>query len=435
MQRLLWFSPFFLLILTCSPKIKYQFVDEIAPLHGFIVPENCEGNSRSCRNKLNYIPDTAHLDHTMRKTLRVNFHIMCKADSTYNFNHKDARSWIKDILYYGNMELEKNHRMRLPIGHNDPLLDSQFRIKLAPLPNDPNDDGIYHHYDDELFFMIAKGKHVNHHNKEVFAKYAIQEDSVMNVFVMGVHPDSIGSPTFKPFGRGIAFGRWLKVGGWHYGFAKVTMQDGKLKPARPAWFACREFKHEVMHNLGLRHTWRYNDGCDDTPKNPNCWNKSDTPPCDSLWGNNIMDYNAFQIAISPCQIGTIHYNLSKLNYSVRPMLERTWCRLNPKKTITIRDTVAWNSAKDLEGNLVIADGGMLIMRCRVSIPPGGKITIAPKGHLILDGAQLHNDCGLTWEGIEVQRLGKIKGQIDLLSGASVADTPNSPKLLTQEQGD
>ena len=148
-----------------------------------------------------------------------------------------------------------------------------------------------------------------------------------------------------------------------------------------------------------------------------------------------MDYNAFQIAISPCQIGTIHYNLSKLNYSVRPMLERTWCRLNPKKTITIRDTVAWNSAKDLEGNLVIADGGMLIMRCRVSIPPGGKITIAPKGHLILDGAQLHNDCGLTWEGIEVQRLGKSKGQIDLLSGASVADTPNSPKLLTQEQGD
>ena len=146
-----------------------------------------------------------------------------------------------------------------------------------------------------------------------------------------------------------------------------------------------------------------------------------------------MDYNAFQNAISPCQIGTIHYNMSKKEYSVRPMLERTWCQFNPKKSIVIKDTIAWNAAKDLEGNLVIADGGMLIMRCRASIPPGGKIVIAPKGHLILDGAQLENDCGKTWQGIEIQKMGQHQGKVDLLSGATIADTEHTPQLLSVEK--
>ena len=79
--------------------------------------------------------------------------------------------------------------------------------------------------------------------------------------------------------------------------------------------------------------------------------------------------------------------------------------------VVIRDTVVWNASRDLEGDLTIAKGGQLTIRCRLSMPPGGVITVHPGGVLILDEARIHNACGLQWEGIEVQKFATDVGRV------------------------
>jgi len=180
-----------------------------------------------------------------------------------------------------------------------------------------------------------------------------------------------------------------------------------------------QLNHEIGHVLGLSHAWGY-DGCDDTPVHSNCWNTSDTPPCDTMASNNMMDYNAHQIALTPCQIGKIHRNLSKLSSRQRKLLIRTWCTLNPAKTIYISDNIHWQGAKDLEGHLVIEDGGTLQIDCRVSLPKAAKITVRSGGKLILSDAWLHNDCGAEWAGIEIQKEGNKKGEV-IFQGKPIID--------------
>ncbi|MDV7393738.1 M43 family zinc metalloprotease, partial [Arthrospira platensis SPKY1] len=121
---------------------------------------------------------------------------------------------------------------------------------------------------------------------------------MLNIFLMPHHPDSVASPTYKPHFGGIALRNAVKVTGWY--------ENGVSE-----WSVRYVLNHEIGHILSLMHTWAYNDGCDDTPHHPKCWNFTDEPPCDSLVSNNVMDYNAYQSAWSPCQIGKIHYTLSQ----------------------------------------------------------------------------------------------------------------------------
>jgi len=74
----------------------------------------------------------------------------------------------------------------------------------------------------------------------------------------------------------------------------------------------------------------------------------------------------------------------------------------------------------LEGHLVIEDGGVLQIDCRISLPKDAKITVRPGGQLILKDAWLHNDCGTEWAGIEIQKLGKKKGEV-VFKGKPIID--------------
>ena len=144
-----------------------------------------------------------------------------------------------------------------------------------------------------------------------------------------------------------------------------------------------------------------------------------------------MDYNTHSNCWTPCQIGKIHRNLADKKYPVRPLLLRKWCRLNPNHTITIRDSIDWNGAKDLEGHIVIEDGGVLTIRCRISLPKGAKITVYPKGSLILDGGKLENDCGDQWQGIEVMSKGKDRGKVVFSPDAVVEHAEHAVQVISE----
>lgn len=429
MFRYLIVFGFFTLLGTCNQKVTKQYLNELVLPAKAQIPVSYESKP-PYKIKENYMPDLDHVDHTPLKVIRVNFHIMNGGRGTANFNEREGTAYIKEVMSAANNKLGRNKPMRLPLGNDTPLVPMRYRYELTGRPGDPNDDGIYFHDDNECYGVINRGKNKNIYDKTVFERYGIMKDTVMNVFVMPYPEDSLASKTFKKSSNGIAFGNWLKVCGWHYKVTKDTIwKKGKYTVPYGKWYAAKLLHHEIGHNLGLRHTWNSNDGCDDTPKNPNCWGKSKKPPCDTQWGNNFMDYNTHSSAWSPCQIATVHYNMSpNVKPRLRNMLVPTWCEYKKDAVIKIEDKVEWNGTKDLEGDLVIKKGGTLTIRCKVSLPKGAQIEIHPNGKLILEGATLYNDCGEKWKGIQLLTVNGKTGTVEYRGGSEIKDVENEVKL-------
>ena len=405
---------------SCTPTVQKWFctTDDIMFLKDKDDNSNSYGSKsgggrKCCREKLNYIPDTAHLDHTPMRYIRVNFHLMNSEDSTQFFDEERGRKYVKSLLWEAEKRIENNQKMNLPPGNETPVIPLRYRYILTPRPNVPGDDGIYCHYTDEYYGYVNKGKNRNNHRRDVVKHCGVQLDTVLNAFLLPIHRDSLKSKTYQGKDAGIALGNAIKVGGHYLG--------GRMDP----WIAQKYFNHEVGHIFGLNHTWRYNDGCEDTPLNPNCWNNKAGEECDSLYSNNFMDYNAYQNAWSPCQIGKIHYTMSNPRNRKRKMLEPTWCIFREDAHIYIRDSIHWQSMKDLEGHVTVESNGVLKISCRVSFPKGAKITVKSAGKLILDNCTLHNACGDNWEGIEIHQLNNVKGEVVFL-GEPVINDANHP---------
>jgi len=394
------------LLLSCSPKLhlRHASIDDVK-----ILPrtEEITTLNSGCYDWEAYIEHPALM---RMKYLRVNIHFMNSTDGSYNMPESDVLQYAKDWIFATNDNLGKNMKMFLPHGNSTPALPIPYRYVLSPDPNKPGDNGVYYHVDDELCFAVKTGRERNISDKRVITKYAIRDDSVLNVFILTHQLDSIKSKTYKPDGSGISLGSSVKVfGQW---FKKPSV-----------WNYRGIFNHEIGHSLGLAHTWNGLDGCDDTPPHPNCWNISDKAPCDSMYSNNMMDYNAYEAAVTPCQIGKILMNMNREGAIQRNMLVPQWCHLDSTATITIRDSVRWRGSADLEGNLIIAAGGHLEIGCRVSLPAHATITIQPGGSLlILPTGRLHNACGQQWDGIVLERKKKEEGKVMVMEGGRMEDS-------------
>lgn len=415
-------------LFSCNGKVKKEYLSSVN-----VAPTTYEVRGNTCRDQLNYIPDLLHLDQTPVKYLRVNFHVMCNAEGKGNFDEKLGRYFIHEVLKSANGKLNRNKKMNLPPGNETAVLPMRYQYVLTKQPDVPNDDGIYFHNDDELYGMIGSGKHRNIYNKDVFNKYGIQKDTVLNIFIM-THPiDSMNSKTYTQNSKGIGYPNFVKVTDWFTGMENVRLVNGKYEGKLNKWNAVKLLNHEIGHSLGLRHTWRGNDGCDDTPNHSNCWNRTkNKKPCDEWWSNNFMDYNAHSSAWSPCQIGTIHRNFSDKRKKTRRLLVPKWCELDEAKTVRIQSDTEWLGAKDLEGHLIIEDSASLTIHCRLSMPKDSKIIIHPTGKLTVVGSTIENDCGHTWKGIEVWTKKGAKGIVELQAGAKLLNLENEIVIATEK---
>lgn len=421
----LWAAACLLLTLTtCTPTITSRWLttDELGILPQSYTDAPARQQQRRgggpCFQYDQYTVDTSRLEQYPTQYMRVNVHWMNSRDSTQNVPEAEAAAWTQNILHAMNYALANNKKMLLPPRNNTPVHPINIQYVLTGRPNDPNDDGVYYHYDDSLYYYVhINKKHANLFSRDVINKYGVQLDTVLNLFFMPHHPDSVASRTYSPGSVGVALHNAVKMA--------TRWRPDFLKDKNSYWRYRGVINHEVGHILGLSHAWTSSDGCDDTPVHPNrCYGSDSGPGCDSLASNNLMDYNNLQLAWTPCQIARAHLRLSDPTSHQRKLLQPRWCDYDATQDLTIRDTQVWENMRDLRGHLTIAAGGHLTIRCRTSLPRGGIITIEPGGTLILDGGRLHQDCGGTWQGIQIMTEGQRSGLFERTPDAVVADVAN-----------
>ncbi len=364
------------------------------------------GYKSPCRNALNYVPDTLHPGVTTMKKVRINWHSVDDLTGKNNFTQEEGTMFYTNLTSNANYRLSLNKKMTLPIGNNTPVYDPSVRWVITPSVGYETNKGIYTHYQTNPLFFLNKGLNRSDFNSSVIKELGIGKDSILNVFVVPFPPDSMSKIKFKMNESGIALGNHVKLGG--------LKQTGK-----PDWFFATLLSHEIGHVFGLSHAW-HSDGCDDTPNNPNCWNYTDTPPCDKLVSNNLMDYNSEQMALTPCQIGMIHMKIADTLATERKLVIADWC-VKDTAIIHVRDTMEWLGGRDINKSIVVHKGGLLKVCCRLGMAKNTSITVQPGGKLILEEVTLHNDCNDGWNGIFLEKKGEVMGSIEAIGKVKLLD--------------
>ncbi len=394
------------MMMSCSKKLKTWHYSAESEIYEAATREN-KRIKCDCSDPNNYAPDYRFPQFEDIKYVRINFHYPNASNRKYNFTGEEAVAYSKGLLKSGNSKFKKNKKMNLPEGNTTPVYDTRIELLLQKDSSTASGYAVYEDIDDENWYFIKKGRNKNNYNRTIVKKFAKNEESVLNIFAMAYPPDSLEVEGFSSGRAGIALGNSLKIAGIRkYG-------------VNGAWRFSALMNHEVGHIFGLRHSWYKNDGCEDTPPNPNCWSSKKEGPCAGVISNNMMDYNNQQIAITPCQIGMMKRTMHRESSKARKLLVKDWCEYDPSKNLVISEDVELDRAVDMKGDIIIEEGKSLRLSCRVHMPKGGKIIVNPGATLILNGCKLHNDCGEQWGGIEVLSKGDNTGKIEYLGKVTI----------------
>lgn len=382
----LLFCTIFIQCVSKKRPIIYNTAD-LEPRSNFISP--------SCSEYASYIPDTSISGADITYTLNMIFHIIEGPLEKSNFDLESGRKYFSDMINNCNLRLSLNEKMKLPKNNTTPVYDPKIRLTISTRGY-KNVSTFYHHVetDPSLAYFLNKGLGQNNYNVRIINKYAIRNDSLLNVFVMSFPPKLIKSYPAEYHGSGIALGSSIKMG-------------GMFQKGGPDWGYATMFTHEVGHVLNLNHAW-VNDGCDDTPVNSNCFGDG-TGPCapDGVASNNLMDYNNSQMAITPCQVGKMRESLAREGNFQRKLIDFDFCNPTDDMEIIISKKTEWKGERDVNRSLVIENGGSLRLCCRLSLPKGGYIKIKKGGELILDNVKIHNACGYEILGVIKEAGGKL----------------------------
>lgn len=248
------------------------------------------------------------------RTIRISIHVIQDSLGHGNFTLTDSLGdhtpewyWLNGLVEDASKRMANLQPMHMPIA-SDYVKDSRIRYKVV---------GIYDWQNQDLFNLSKVSPFTGNrmHQFILNEEEVIHKENSLHLFLAG----STNKDNGKISSRGIASGRPDKR--WSVLFNYYNQYKRKSN-----YWPSSLISHEIGHNLGLSHTWNRDDGCDDTPqKSKQCWalNEPRSKECDELTecSNNLMDYNAWQNALTECQLATIHYHIQNNSGNLLDVIE------------------------------------------------------------------------------------------------------------------